>query len=515
MTNESFAAHLGAAVRTVANWEAKPDIVLSATMQEILDTALHQASEQTKQRFSMLSDERPRRSGVSDDPQRGKHGGAEASTRLDTDRDIAIALEWLDRKQGYPDIPARQLVTEELANFDHGQMKDRALRRGRVSQRQVADALSTYYEDGFDEHWMYRTSYDSDTDAVASILCRSSWLDLGIGLVPDRDRLTLTSTADDAESTMESGSAERVRHHLVEIVASGRRVVDAPLYRLLSIDLDCGRIDGAVGMTTFMDYALTIDSLEGELLDAIAAGQPTTPGALPLRDHYLPDIAAVLDFQGRLCAGGALALCAIARPASRSRRGQADYLLLIQERAGNVLNAAGRLAVIPKSFHQPLVNYQDDAQLSATLLREMEEELFGRDDVDSTTGGQRNADPMHQSRLSEPMRWLLDTSRGERLRVECTGFGLNLVSGNFEFANLIVIDDPDFWVRFGGHIQANWESDGIRQYSSMSRSLLTNLIRDQSWSNEGLFALLQGLRRLREIGGDRVDIPIIEREILT
>jgi hypothetical protein len=113
------------------------------------------------------------------------------------------------------------------------------------------------------------------------------------------------------------------------------------------------------------------------------------------------------------------------------------------------------------------------------------------------------------------MRWLLDPNHDERLRIECTGFGLNLVSGNFEFANLIVIDDPDFWVRFGGHIQANWESSGVRQYSSMSRGLLTDLIRDQSWSNEGLFALLQGLRRLREVGGDRVDIPTIEREILT
>jgi len=515
MTIEAFAQHLGASVRTVANWEAKPEIVLSATMQEILDTALHQASEQTKQRFSMLSDERPRRAGVSDDAQRVEHGGTEASSKLDTDRDIATALEWLDRKQGYPDITARQLVTEELANFDHVQMKDRARRRGRVSQREVADALSTYYEDGFDEHSMYRTSYGSDTEAVASILCRSTWLDLGIGLAPERDRLTLISTAHDDGSPMDSEPAERVRHHLVEIVASGRRVVDSPLYRLLSIDLDRGRIDGTVGMTTFMDYALTMDMLEGELLDAIAAGLPTMPGTLPLRDRYLPDVAAVLDFQGRLCAGGALALCAIARPASRSRRGEADYLLLIQERSGNVLNAAGRLAVIPKGFHEPLVNYQDDAQLSATLLREMEEELFGRDDVDNTTGSQRHADPMHQSRLSEPMRWLLDTGHGERLRMECTGFGLNLVSGNFEFANLIVIDDPDFWVRYGGHIQANWESSGVRQYSSMSRGLLTDLIRDQSWSNEGLFALLQGLRRLREIGGDRVDIPTIEREILT
>jgi hypothetical protein len=35
--------------------------------------------------------------------------------------------------------------------------------------------------------------------------------------------------------------------------------------------------------------------------------------------------------------------------------------------------------------------------------------------------------------------------------MERTGFGLNLVSGNFEFASLIVIDD-EWWDRLGGQI---------------------------------------------------------------
>jgi len=53
-------------------------------------------------------------------------------------------------------------------------------------------------------------------------------------------------------------------------------------------------------------------------------------------------------------------------------------------------------------------------------MREMEEELFGRDDIDSTVTVQRSADPMHPSRLSEPMRWLLESAA---LRMESTGFG--------------------------------------------------------------------------------------------
>ena len=150
---------------------------------------------------------------------------------------------------------------------------------------------------------------------------------------------------------------------------------------------------------------------------------------------------APIDVAGRLCAGGALALCAFARPAD-PYRGPADYALLVQERSSNVVNATRQLAVIPKGFHQPLTDFRGDAKIAATLRREMEEELFGRQDIDNTLCEQHAADPLHPARLSAPMRWLL-TENPAAFRMECTGFGLNLVSGNFEFACLIVIDSED------------------------------------------------------------------------
>jgi hypothetical protein len=226
-----------------------------------------------------------------------------------------------------------------------------------------------------------------------------------------------------------------------------------------------------------------------------------------LRDRYLPDADSVLDLSSRLCAGGVLALCAIARPADRYR-GAADYVLLVQERSGHVLNAARRLAVIPKGFHRPLADYRADAQVGATLRREMEKELFGRSDVDSTISRHIAAAPMHPSRLSMPMRWLTEAS--DALRMECTGFGLNLVSGNYEFASLVVIDDEEFWHQYGGHIEVNWESSGLRLYSSLDRELLAELIADERWSNEGLFALLLGLCRIKQLGSRRVGLPAIE-----
>ena len=110
------------------------------------------------------------------------------------------------------------------------------------------------------------------------------------------------------------------------------------------------------------------------------------------------------------------------------------------------------------------------------------------------------------------MRWLL-TENPAAFRMECTGFGLNLVSGNFEFACLIVIDSDEFWSRFGGQIEASWESSSLRQYSSLDDGSLATIASNSGWSNEGLFAFPQGLR-LRQVGVDRVDIPgeLVHRE---
>ncbi|MFF0266259.1 hypothetical protein [Kribbella sp. NPDC004536] len=54
MTNEAFAARLGAAVRTVAYWEAKPETVLSPALQEVLDRALADADDAVQRRFALL-----------------------------------------------------------------------------------------------------------------------------------------------------------------------------------------------------------------------------------------------------------------------------------------------------------------------------------------------------------------------------------------------------------------------------------------------------------------------------
>lgn len=509
MSNEAFAEHLGIAVRTVSGWHKKPTLRPKSEMQQLLDTALEQASAPVKARFAKLageadppSDAVPAQASVDD------QAAADAELRLSDDPNIGAALEWLDQHAEWEPGTSRREVAARLARLDVSELHSRASRRGRVDQRDIARVLGRYYGTGQDSHGRYSAHYGTEVEAETSILTRADWLDLDCPLIASHDRLAVTSAT--ADMTLDAESAGRAAQRLAETLAMGTRLVDMPLYRLTDVDVSAGSIGGAVGVTRFVDYAVTMDLLEAELVDAIAADGPAPHEALPLRDRYLPDVASVVDVSGRLCAGGPLALCAVARPSSPFR-GEADYVLLVQERSGNVLNAARRLAVIPKGFHQPMTDLRANAQVGATLRREMEEELFGRDDIDNTVADQRAADPMHPSRLSEPMRWLMEDPN--RLRMECTGFGLNLLSGNFEFASLIVIDDEEFWTRYGGRIEANWEAAGLRQYSSLDGDILAELIGDVAWSNEGLFALLQGLRRLRRIGGDRVSLPTIDWEV--
>ncbi|MFF4563021.1 hypothetical protein [Streptomyces sp. NPDC001435] len=503
-TNEGFAGRLGTSVRTVAAWSANPQLVPTVEIQRALDTLLFQAAADVKVRFALLVGSRHQ--GRSEQVTARRQTAAQQ--RLAKDPNIAAALSWLESSFAWAPGSARERVTEELAGLDRRAMEEQAVRLAQVTREQSAEAARRYYRAGFGQWHPYKAQV-ADQMLTTTILTQDAWLDLAQPVGNGQDNFQFRPSMRSGMKLSRSVAEEAARS-LAESIEKGSQIVNSEIYTLTSLDIRPGIISGSVRVIDFVDFAFTLNLLESELMRSIVMEESDRPSAMPIRDELLPDVAAVLDFAGRICAGGALALTAIARP--RGRGHDPDYLLLIQERSGSVLNANRRLAVIPKAFHGPMADYGEDARFSATLEREMEEELFGRTDVDSTVGDQLHADPMHPSLLSAPMRWLMDRQGSDAWRMESTAVGINLVSGNYEFASLIVIDDEEWWVKYGGQVRANWESSGLHRYSSLDTVRLESLALDPRWSNEGFFAFTQGCRRLATIGGQRVRMPSIELE---
>jgi hypothetical protein len=392
--------------------------------------------------------------------------------------------------------------------------------RTRVTRQQLATALAEYYPAALPVGCVFYQVLVDGVPLPTTVLTRPEWLRAQARLGTEAERFEYISPSAAPAPVRDLGddALAAAIDRLANAELSDTVLTNDPVYRLLRVSVGSERLDAAVTLMPFADYALTMDLLESELVNALAeqdamgaAATRWRRPALPLRDAHLPSVLHALDVERRVCAGGPVALLAAARPGGAAGRRQADYALLVQERSPRVLNAVGRLAVFPKAFHQPTVEPAAEADLSTSLQRELEEELLGREELGSLFGRDfRKVDPLHADLRSPPLRWLLEHQESDSYRIECVGFGINLLSGNYEFACLILIDE-EWWRRFGSLIEANWEIERIRLYSSRDTDGLRDLMLDPRWSSEGLFAFNQGLRRLAALdSAQRVVAPRIE-----
>ena len=145
LTNEGFAGCVGTAVRTVAKWSAKPEMVLTPELQRALDTLLRQASDDVKARFDLLIA-----------PDAGGPASPEphpALARLASDRRVSEALAWSGGAAGWPPGAAHDALIDAVHRTDPQRIQTRGLARQRISQQEIASALSRYYatsdESGF------------------------------------------------------------------------------------------------------------------------------------------------------------------------------------------------------------------------------------------------------------------------------------------------------------------------------------------------------------------------------
>lgn len=497
MSSEAFAERLGAGLRAVAEWSREPDMVPTTVMQHALDTLLSQSDDDAQTRFELLVNGRSSRAGATPDT---------VATDLTTDG----LLDWVDLRAGWQAGTARLQLHDQLAQMTPLLARQKAAQRTQVARSSVAASINAIYRSPRGQHHLY-VGRCGTTTAATSILTSPEWTELTVPLGTGHDSLITARDPSMPVLILDETAAAAAVRRIAESINLRTRIFDAALYCLTHIDISQHGISGQLRLANFADYALTFDLLENELVDAIiSADGEVRWSQLPLRRHYLGSVEQAVGLHHRLCAGGPLALLAIARPATRGHG--PDYAIVVQQRSAQVLNGVGRLAVIPKAFHQPLFDFSDDAQLSVTLERELEEELLGRDELQPARGPAKHLVPLHHTQLSQPMRWLVERAGSDAWRTECTGFGLNLVNGNYEFASLITIEDDDWWTSFGGQLITNWEAEGIRIYSSLDTDGIPQLVNDGRWSDEGIFAFLQGIRRLAQTGGQRVNLPPTEPE---
>lgn len=370
--------------------------------------------------------------------------------------------------------------------------------RARVTRQQLVDAVADYY-DLPDNGCSLYTAEVAGNAITLSIATKPEWIGLGIDLRADRETASLGSVMPPGAppaTPLDDAAVKAGVARLADAEVHDKVLVNNPMYRLLDIDVGPHVLHPTFGLANFADYALRNGLMEVELADAIARpGMADASGGsvTPVRDALLPSAAAAFDLGTYFCTGGPVGLVAIARPARADK--PADYILLVQVRGNQVMDIPGKLSTIPKGWHQPLSEASSEAKLSTTLLREFEEELLGREDLEQMSEESRRAvDPLHQERHADPMRPLLGTP--DHLRMTCNGFGINLLSGTYEVPCLITIEDEHWWDQWGHLIAGNWETMSVDTYSSMDTDSLAALIHDPRWSNEGLFALIEGLRYL-------------------
>ncbi len=332
----------------------------------------------------------------------------------------------------------------------------------------------------------------------------------------DPREMTTSLLSSTIDSTKHKKITEAVSGYAPEVIARletmGVKIWNDPLYRLLSIDNTENTSSFGFGLTDFLSYRFTSGILADEITDALIAAEGSSEkillnpqSNLPIRQVIMPELKFLSNYQSRICAGGIGVLLAIARGKPHN-----DFLLTFQVRSSFVSDGRNQLAVLPKAFHQPIADSDEEISLYSTLQRELFEEVYGHPDVE------------HQShRLKH--NWYLDEEPGVAYlddhvggyTLEVTGFGLNAIAGNFDFGLLLAIRDEWYWNTFGNKLFPNWEASKLMRVSSKDTAGIKDILLNYSWANESIPHVLEGLLRLKEIEPKRVSLPDIQRVLMS
>lgn len=332
------------------------------------------------------------------------------------------------------------------------------------------------------------------------------WLQLGLDLRTMSAKVVAGPTAIETWREIVEQAAPPYRKQLHTASA---KLENNALYRLMKfVPGEAGSLEFA--KTKFFDYRLTPGLLGEELEKAIAESNgkldlvvKDANQRLPMRSAMLRTRAQLLNYTDRVCAGGVCVVLAMARGEPDN-----DFLIPLRVRSNRVTDNQGKLAVVPCAFHQPLFGNREEAKLYYTVLREIFEEVFGKEEGERVGGKEKFDWYLHEHAA---MKWL--HLNKESCVVQATCFGLNAVVGGYEFGVLVAVRDPEFWKLFGGIIDMNWEveKDMVHSVSTLDPDEIAERLLKHDWAQEAIPAFVEGLFALKQLEPERVCLPAIQR----
>lgn len=360
------------------------------------------------------------------------------------------------------------------------------------------------------------------SSVVVPVASRPDWCGLRIPLGGKHEQCALMDAAPLGIPLPDEKVIGRVYAALAQ---QGVEIWNGMIYRLLKLAANTNHLTAAFAREEYFRHRFTTNVIIDELMQAIIRANfliDEIPSGhaefLPLRQRFLPDGRAMVDFEHRVCATGVMTLFAMARSQEN------DFVIPLKRRSGKVATKQGLVDVIPEGFHQPLREHYGglDPELkpSFSVLRELYEELFRGREV--KRGRKRLRHDWFLDKRYEPMGWFRE--HGDAYSLECTSCGIELASGDCTLGILFVIRDGQFWDDYSSLLEANYEFledvpinsselnnvAGGAFISSRNRDGLAQVIQRSDWDTGGLFAFIEGLRRLEQLEPSRVNLPRIE-----
>ena len=266
---------------------------------------------------------------------------------------------------------------------------------------------------------------------------------------------------------------------------------DDPLYSLRNV-MTNGDIE--FQLSSFLHYRATFGSLVDELATALARHSiddiiSQSDDIMPKRKRFLPDMQTLTNFSTRISAGGPAVLFAA--------RINDDVALVLQRRSFKVSDEPGAYTVIPKAFHQPIVDVDYEIAIQKTIYREVFEELFGGEDEPAQ---KKHLDPEFYLYKSKAVAEIVGNNKDEsKACLQTLGLVWDLVRGNYHPLYCLYIDDPTWWQTNFRDMRVNWEVeknvDPVVRFSQTD--MISHLVKQPNyWAPESYVAFVEGLRWL-------------------